>query len=270
MNEDVQTKLQEIRNHPAFVPSVVGVAAFAVGLGAGYFLGKRQTETVYEETEKYEVDFDFDASKLNEVIESIKEEHNDEEDVEVEVRAEAPNPLPEDVADAARSFVEAKLQEALEGNQGSPEVEEEEVVIGVITQNVFAEDDDDWDYEAELKKRTNTEPYILHRDEFFEEEVGYHQSTLTYYAGDDILVDEDDSPIYNHASVTGPLKFGHGSGDPNVFYVRNDKRRAEYEILKHEGLYSTEVLGLDIEDNMRVRNKRERDLKHSDRKFRME
>ena len=78
------------------------------------------------------------------------------------------------------------------------------------------------------------------------------------------MVDEEEAPIYNHTSIVGPMKFGHGSGDQNTFHVRNHKLKAEYEIIFDPGLYSVEVLGLEIENNQRAR-----DLKHSrDRRFR--
>ncbi len=80
------------------------------------------------------------------------------------------------------------------------------------------------------------------------------------------MADEDDTPVYNYDRVIGPLNFGHGSGDPNVFYVRNHRRKTEYEILYNTGLFSEEVLGLEIEDNERVK-----DLKHSNiQRFRPE
>jgi hypothetical protein len=80
-------------------------------------------------------------------------------------------------------------------------------------------------------------------------------------------VDEDEKPIYNHEQQTGQLKFGHGSGDPNVVYIRNDKRQSEYEVVHDPGLYSVEVLGLEIEHNTRTQ-----DLRHANRppKFRQE
>ncbi len=114
--------------------------------------------------------------------------------------------------------------------------------------------------------RDPSEPYIIHKDEFYSDEKGYAQSTLTYYSGDNIMVDEDESPMYNHEEITGPLLFGHGSGDPKVVHIRNDKRKSEYEIVKGSGLYSQEVLGLEIENNQRVK-----DIKHSNnRRFRVE
>jgi len=128
---------------------------------------------------------------------------------------------------------------------------EEEVVI-----NIF-KNDDGWDYEQELNNRSNEEPYILHVDEYIGEEMGFKQETLTYYEGDDIMADIIDTPVYNWPAVTGPLKWGHGSKDQNVVYVRNEKLRKEYEILRHSGSFETEVIGLE-----------ETELQHSVLKFR--
>jgi hypothetical protein len=54
------------------------------------------------------------------------------------------------------------------------------------------------------------------------------------------------------------LVFGHGSGDPNVVYIRNEKLQAEYEVLRDPGSYEIEVLGGHVEREMQ-----EVDLKHS-------
>lgn len=155
------------------------------------------------------------------------------------------------------------------------EVSEEEE-SGLISRNIFdgSQDEDPaeayedgWDYEEELKRRTQTEPYVIHKDEFFENDLDYAQHTWTFYAGDSIMVSEEDAPVYNYETIVGPVRFGHGSGDPNVFYVRNDGTKSEYEILLEPGLYSREILGLEIEENERAA-----DVRHSrrPRKFRDE
>ena len=127
----------------------------------------------------------------------------------------------------------------------------------LVTGPAFAETTDEWNLEEELKKRQPNQPYVIHRDEFFENELDYPQFTVTFYEGDGICaMDIQDSPMYNYADILGELKFGHGSGDDNVVYIRNDKRRHDYEVLRHPGLYSQEVLGIEIQDNQRV-------LKHS-------
>lgn len=114
--------------------------------------------------------------------------------------------------------------------------------------HIFKVEDEDWDYQAELSSRDPKLPYIIHRDEFIQEEMGYDQSTVTYYRGDDIMADIHDVPIYNHSNMFGELKFGHGSGDKNVVYIRNETLQMEWEVLLHTGRYEVEVLGNDIEN----------------------
>lgn len=266
MNE----RVQKLLDNPWTIPVTVGVTAFGSGLGLGYILGRRRKIDVHEIPEQMELDFHVDElAEIRESVEQMRrdrlkrnqekeEQEEKDEDLKVELTIDEAEEL--DLDPKVREFVATRLKEAMIEHQG-PDLEEE-----IIAQNVFAEDDGDWNYEEEVKHRTSSDPYIIHKDEFWANELDYSQSTLTYYAGDDIMADEEDAPVYNYLKVTGPLKFGHGSGDPHVFHVRNDKNRAEYEILLHESLYSEEVLGLEIEDNQRVRN-----IKHSDTpKFKLE
>lgn len=122
-------------------------------------------------------------------------------------------------------------------------------------QNVFAKPDGDWDYEAELSTRNPLNPYILHRDEFMGNEMDYRQETMTYYAGDNVMVDPQDNPIYNYPDLMGELHFGHGSNDPNVVYIRNEGIHMEWEVLLSTGTYAYEVMGLaaeaEAEDELR-------------------
>lgn len=136
------------------------------------------------------------------------------------------------------------------------QAEEEHVAEPV---NVFVQEDDDWSYEDELSSRSGSEPYILHVDEFIGDEMGFKQETVTYYEADDIMADVNDVPMYNWISITGPLKWGHGSNDKNVVYVRNEKLKKEFEILRHHGSFEVEVTGLHLRDT---------ELRHSILKFR--
>ena len=131
----------------------------------------------------------------------------------------------EDIPILYESSIDQKVQTFIQDKVDNRLVSEsliEAMITGeepeeVIMQNVFTQvTDPEWDYEEEVKNRKPSEPYIIHRDEFFSDEMDFLQSTFTYYAGDNILIDEDDTPIYNHEIVTGPLNFGHGSGDSNV------------------------------------------------------
>lgn len=87
------------------------------------------------------------------------------------------------------------------------------------------------------------EPYVIEPDEFgtmFE----YDQIELTYYEGDGVLTDDWNHPIKNPDKLVGPEyvdHFGENVDEPDVVYVRNDKKKAEYAIYSDER-ESTEVI----------------------------
>lgn len=123
-----------------------------------------------------------------------------------------------------------------------PEVDEE-VDGEVETQNVF--ETYAWDIEAEKAKRNEDDPYVIHVDERNEDE--YTQTTMTYYEGDDVLTDSSDRVVHEVDSIVGIEnmdRFGHGSNDPNIVYVRNEKLAVDIEVVKSEGTYEEEVMGL--------------------------
>jgi hypothetical protein len=124
--------------------------------------------------------------------------------------------------------------------------------------NVFRNYNDHWDYAIELPTRTDDVPYVIHKDEYFGSETDFEQMTLTYFEGDDVLADSNDTPVDDQDAMVGLgnlAKFGHGSGDPNVVYVRNVELQLEIEIMHSDGLYSEEVHGISDDG-----------LKHSDRR----
>lgn len=140
-----------------------------------------------------------------------------------------------------------------------------EETVAVVTTNVFAgSSDGSWDHDAEVAARGGKEIYIIHTDEFHANEEGFSQMTLTWYAGDDQLAEEslDQDLIHNYQSVIGDdLRFGHGSNDQNVFYVRNTKLETEYMILRHTGSYMQEVMGMDVvSERVPPRTRRMRDI----------
>jgi len=130
--------------------------------------------------------------------------------------------------------------------------------------HVFAPKALNWNEEYEVANRVLGQPYIISVDVFLENEHNWTQETLTYYQGDDIVADQADTPVYGYSNIMGPLKFGHGSGDPTVVYIRNEHLRREWEVLLHRGRFEIEVLGHTMEQESE-RN----ELKHSySRKFR--
>lgn len=257
-------KIEAVLKHPWSVPAAIGVIGFGSGLGLGYIFGKRKGEGVtIVHSVPSQLSLNFNASDEEETAEEIAESVRPAKVVITPEEAVKRNILK--IHDLSELRPEM-LSDDEPVQETETEISKEDNPDVVVTVSSEITEDEDWDWEEELSKRTETEPYILQMEEFYNDEKSYHQVSLTYYAIDDIMVDEDDAPVYNYLTVTGELKFGHGSGDPNVVYVRNDKNRAEYEITRLDALYSREVLGLEIEDNQRVK-----DLKHSRyTKFRME
>jgi hypothetical protein len=129
----------------------------------------------------------------------------------------------------------------------------------------WTEDDDDWDYDEEVAARSPEHPYIIHRDEYMSNEMDYVQSTLTYYKGDNILCDDLDVPVYQPEKIVGPLRFGHGSQDPHIVYIRNEELEGEYEVLLEYGTFEAQILNQKVAKDLDTNN-----LKHSLMKFREE
>ena len=109
---------------------------------------------------------------------------------------------------------------------------------------------DNWNYPHELSQRSPDAPYVIHQDEFSNNESGYEHTTYTYYAGDDVLVDTDGTPVPHGDLVVGQdnLKWGHGADDIDVVFVRNDRLNLEIEICRSPKSYEEEILGLERDD----------------------
>jgi hypothetical protein len=262
MNE----QLSKIISNPHRDKALIGLGSLLVGAGIGFAIGlKRGRKYTAEEMDH------IDAA-----VRQMTSEYRDT-DLPDEVIKVAPAPVILDAEDyearkVGEDFVRSTITSVRKPNGDDeivdiPIIADEDDEPAVVAANVFAGSDDDWNYELEVTTRTEQRPYVLHKDEFYADEKDYEQVTLTYYAGDNIMTTDDDQIVYNHEDQTGPMRFGHGSGDTKVFYVRNDKNKAEYEIVRHEGTYSEEVLGLEIENNARAV-----DLKHerSPGKFRQD
>lgn len=219
--------------------TAVGVVSFGVGVAAG-FTAKwvidrkfiKDAEHVIDKMELFLAQAEATEFDLRERIDELTRDN--EEGPTKDPNQETIN-FPEIQEDGRRIVEEMDL------SHGS---------IAPVREAVFPEESSEWDWEVENQSReANPDgPFVIQRDEYEDDEADFIQSTLTYYQGDNILADDHDVPIYNHHLVVGDLKFGHGSDDPNIVYVRNGKLRAEYEIVLDRGHFSVEVLGQDAED----------------------
>lgn len=108
-----------------------------------------------------------------------------------------------------------------------------------------------WVYASEKARRSAAIPYIIHQDEFNNSDTGYAKVTYTYYAEDEVLVDEDKTPLSHADLIVGQnnLRFGHGTDDADLVYIRNDKLELEMEISRLPQSYEQVVLGLEQNDS---------------------
>jgi len=115
--------------------------------------------------------------------------------------------------------------------------------------NIFTDhgsDDENFILSEEIDKRVNGKPYVVSHDEFYVNEDDFEQVTLTFYEADDILIDERDTVIPDSDALVGDdnlSRFGHGSKDKNVVYIRNDDLSLLFEVVLNKGNYAKEVLG---------------------------
>jgi hypothetical protein len=236
-------------NKAWIIPTAVGATSLAVGFFAGIFYARHsvrrivvvQEATVYteveEEPELEEVDrnqlkIDYDEA-LTEYTPALEMAHGDTDDQNYGIEP--------------ASIIELIVENPADGTS-----HKHKATMGT------------WDYEREMARRDPEEPYVIHMDEFLENESGYSQTTVEYYQGDDTMADENDVPIDHYQAIFGFLKFGHGSNSRHTVYIRNDRLQAEYEVLLNFGSFREEVLGI------REIDKSKKDLKHSVGKFHLD
>jgi len=207
------------------------VGAFAGGFAIGYFLGKRDGNVFVVPAE---------VLKSEEVVSVFNQ------GVDLDTNHYEPSRI-----------LDYEEPDTTPSGQEELNVVADESVAAAVVVNVFANDNPNWDYDLEQSQRSKDKPYVISQAEYLVDEMDYRQETLTYYRGDDILADMTDTPLFNYKETTGELKFGHGSNDPNVVFVRNDNLEMEWEILLHSGRFQVEVLGFEAE--MQIDN----EIRHS-------
>lgn len=167
--------------------------------------------------------------------------------------------------EAARKANEEKpdLAEKVQELGYAPVEEAEEVEVD----NAFDHDEpqpepeDPWNQQAEMAKRGPIHPFVIHKDEHMANEDEFEQVTLTYFMGDDVLSDERDTVIAEPDVIVGLdnlQRFGEGSEDPNVVYIRNPRLEVDYEVIRSEGTFAQEVHGFSGDDLQHSERRRKR------------
>ena len=255
--EDVEEKTRQVAR--TLTKNRIGFYALGMGVGAvtGYFVAKRMLQTKYSQIADDEI--------------AEMREHYQAKTRALEAEA-AKRPVDEIVKERGY-FVEDEDEAPPMAVQPPPAVveteEEEPPIIAPEPQNLFqeAEITHEWDWHEERKKRSPDIPYVIHYDERFDTEE-YSDVTLTYYDGDGVICNERDD-IVDPNDVDRLLgeknleRFGHGSNDASIVYIRNDDLQIIYEVVKSPNSYAEEVHGFSHDDayrgNLERMHKREHD-----------
>jgi hypothetical protein len=263
--------------------------AFLVGAGVGgslaYVFTKRRLELKYRKIADDEIAEMREHYQAKTRALENNAQKNDLESIVAEKGYSSPSEGPPMAVQPPESVVIEEEDDSSvdEDNIPSPDVEEESPIRSTFNpteadRREFQEQmeklkepsppyEDKWDYHEELKTRSPDIPYVIHIDESNEME-GYQQVTLTYYDSDDVLCNERDE-IVDHGAERDRLVgernlnlFGHGSGQPDVVYIRNDRLEIVFEVCRSEGSFSEEVHGIRHEnwdrgnlERMRVRER---------------
>lgn len=234
------------------------VGALLVGAGAGtavtYKVVSAKLKAHYEAVSEQEIE---EARKFYRTLNKQGEDGEvltPEQIMEERHGSEAP----EEAAQALREYQGIEKVKAPEPkNYTEPEVkvhvhqdeEGTDVEVELENHNIFDETawvDKKFDYDVEVPRRTNEAPYIITKEEFFNNESEYEQASLTYFENDDVLIDAQDMPVDDTDRIVGDdhlTMFGYGAEEPDVLYVRNDKMEMEFEIARNESSFS-KMMGL--------------------------
>ena len=226
------------------------VGGTALGAGTGYFVAAKRLRAMYE------VILDEENEKMKEFYSRLHKTGDYADpvtaaDVLVADAAEALNEYQngrQNVEDEPLTIddVEVEAQDMIT-EHGVESVED------VVKRNIWHDSSD----EKMLEDRDTSKPYVITEAEWAFNENDHDQINLTYFAGDQVLADDADGVIEHVDQIVGILnldRFGVGTDDPNVLFVRNEKLGSDYEIARREDKYKTTVLGLDDDNHAHIQH----------------
>lgn len=215
------------------------VGGVAVGVGVGYLLTKAHFQTKADEevaaTKAY-LERKFESEVDKERADIAENTRIAQEVFETHVKREGYVPGP-DVFDEA------------------PHWETREPKIPIIKSTIpDDEPTSSYGYEPPLSNdnvmewpRDPEEPYVITFEEFQTENPQWDKLSITYYEYDNTLVDEREEQIDDIEGCIGVnnlLHFGKGTTDPDMLYIRHEKREADIEVTRDERGYVEAVMGI--------------------------
>jgi len=253
-------KIRALTRSKTFLVTSVSTVSLGFGAAVGYVVAEKRLETKYTKIAEQEIE---DAKKFYATL--YKNDENADPTLLAQAKGYSPALSEEQsdmdlLAEAQEEVKEAtKVLEDLHYKLPEPTdytkvqlVDESTTKVAetqIIERNIFDEaaaSGDHFNYGEEMIHRSPDRPYIISHDEFMESDQDFEQVSLTYYESDETLVDSADDVVPDIESTVGDdnlSKFGHGSKDENIVYIRNERLEIDFEVARSLGKYSEEVLG---------------------------
>jgi hypothetical protein len=225
-----------MRIHPLLIATAAGVSGAGIGVVVGYKLAYSNLEIQFEERLLRETE---GMRKFYEINTADKKPFSTPEEAVATLITDAST----EVATTAEKIAYHKI---VKPYGADPEVNpDDETALQIM----FPE-------APEVTKHNVFDglPVIISQEQFFENELDYVQSTLTWYAREGILTDERDQVVATKGEVdqldkyvgaSNLERFGQNSSDENIVHVRNERLDMEFEVVRHQGSYNEEVLGME-------------------------
>lgn len=207
----------------------------AILVTGGALIGSATTFFIVKETLKAKYEAIADAE-----IESVREHYKI-------IRKLDELQTPEAAAEALIEKTEQEEYEDVVGDLGySPNDEMIEELPEPVINNIFARGEGVTELIINQEEREFDIPYVISVEEFMDEEEDFDKITLSWYTKDKTLADERDQTVPDVEGTVGIKnleRFGVGSDSKDTVYVRNEKRKSDYEVCREELSFAQTVLG---------------------------
>jgi hypothetical protein len=237
--EEVASNLEEAAEVTRRInPRSIGLVLGGVGIGVavGFFFGYRYNR------EKIRAEA---FAKSEEEVEKIRELYRDRAKVVVPEK-----PSVEQVVEE-RGYLDPERERPLPTPVpfvSEPDTTEPPIVVDPDRQvPEFI-----WNYPHELARRSPDRPYVIHQEEFQEEGSQFNHVTYTYFAEDGFVMNDEDQQLFTDVDARVGLhnlvRFGHGTDDPDIVFIRNHELNIEIELARTYNSYQRDIEGLEPDD----------------------
>jgi hypothetical protein len=190
---------------------LVFIAGATVGSVATWYYMKKK----YEEVEEYYEEEDISTDEEEEDISTDEEEENtstDEKENDAEIKPQEASKL-----NVKKTNIFDYANKIKNENYSSYSNTESDSIVDEVNDEKLIMSDE--------------APYVITPEEFGEKD-GYETITLLYYYNNDIVTDDNDEPVEDLEFTIGPSALDRfGEYEDDSVFVRNDKLKADFEIL---------------------------------------